>query len=520
MHRVLTAILLATILSASGALAQQPERPQKKQAKTEAPQSKKTKAEKAAALLKEKTSRTQHTVRIGKREVKYTATAGTMVMKTEEGKPKAAIFYVAYTRNGVQDLSKRPITFAYNGGPGSSSIWLHMGAFGPMRVLLKDDGHAFPPPYKRVDNEDSILDVTDLVFIDPVSTGYSRTAPGESPKQFHGIQEDVKSVGDFIRLYTTRNNRWGSPKFLAGESYGTTRSAALSGYLQKTYGMYLNGIVLISSVLNFETLLFGRGNDMPAILYIPSYTATAWYHKKLPADLQAEDLATVVQQAREFALGEYNDALMKGDALTAAERQEIVDKLARFTGLSPEYIDRSNLRIHIMRYVKELLRSERRTVGRLDSRFKGIDYDAAGERFEYDPSMAAISGAFTAVFNAYVRENLKFATDLPYNVFGPVRPWNFKPYENRYVYVGDDLRQAMTQNPDLRVLVANGYYDLATPFFATEYTVDHLGLDPTLRSHITLKYYEAGHMMYIDKASHAKLKADVAQFILDSIQQQ
>src|SRR5215471_5009034 len=465
----------------------------------------------------EKMVQSKHTIKIGGQELRYTATAGTLLLKLEDGTPKASVFYIAYTRDDVSDIAGRPVTFTFNGGPGSASIWLHLGAFGPRRVEMGDAGALLPPPYKLVDNEYSLLDVTDLVFIDPVSTGYSRPAPGESPNQFHGIEEDVQSVGEFIRMYATRNKRWSSPKFLAGESYGTTRAAGLSGYLQQRFGMYLNGIVLISTILNFETAEFDAGNDLPYILYLPTYTAIAWYHKKLPPDLQG-DLQKAIEESRKFAVGEYTDALNAGDALPAARRTEITQKLARLTGLSPDYIDRTDLRIEIMRFTKELLRSERRTIGRIDARFLGIDRDAAGERPEFDPSIAAITGPYSGMLNDYVRNDLKFDSDLSYEILtGRVRPWNYAPYENRYVNVAETLRRAMTQNPLLRVFVAKGYYDLATPFFAADYTFDHLGLDPSLRSHLSGAYYEAGHMMYAHTPSRVKLKADMAQFLKESI---
>ncbi|HXJ45179.1 MAG TPA: peptidase S10 [Candidatus Dormibacteraeota bacterium] len=460
---------------------------------------------------------TKHSVKIGGQEVKYTATAGTMVLKLEDGTAKASVFYVAYTKDDVTDASKRPITFAFNGGPGAGSLWLHVGALGPRRVEMGDEGNLLPPPYKFVDNEASILDVTDIVFIDPVTTGYSRPVPGEADKQFHGVQEDVQSVGDFIRLWATRNRRWGSPKFLAGESYGTTRAAGLSGYLQQRYGMYLNGIILISSILNFQTAEFDTGNDLPYILYLPTYTAIAWYHKKLPSDLQG-DLQKAIAESKAFATGSYADALMAGDALPAAKRTEIAQKLSRLTGISADYVDRADLRIEIQRFDKELMKTERRTVGRLDGRFTGIDADAAGEQPDYDPSLAAIVGPYTATLNEYVRGELKFESDLPYEFLtGRVRPWNYAPYENRYVNVAETLRRAMTQNQFLHVFVGKGYYDLATPFFAADYTFDHLGLDPTLRSHISGGYYEAGHMMYVHHDSLMKLKLDLTQFIQASL---
>ena len=504
--------ILATVLCFAGltARAQQPPPPQ--------PASEKLKEEKKTPPApEEKAVPTKHTLRIGGQEIKYTATAGTLLLKLEDGTPKASVFYIAYTKDDVSDASQRPVTFTFNGGPGSSSVWLHLGAFGPRRVQMGDAGALLPPPYKLVDNDSSLLDVTDLVFIDPVSTGYSRAVPGEPPKQFHGIEEDVQSVGEFIRLYTTRSKRWASPKFLAGESYGTTRAAGLSGYLQQRYGMYLNGIVLISSILNFQTAEFDSGNDLPYILHLPTYTAIAWYHKRLAADLQA-DLQKTLSESRRFAAGEYADALMAGDLLAPARRAEIAQKLARFTGLSPDYIERSRLRIHIQRFTKELLRSEGRSVGRLDGRFTGMDRDAASATPDYDPSYAAILGPYTAVLNEYVRGDLKYESDLPYEILtGRVRPWSYAPYENRYVDVAETLRGAMTQNPFLRAFVAKGYYDLATPFFAAEYTFDHLGLDPSLRSHLSGGYYESGHMMYVHPPSLLKLKQDLAQFLRASI---
>jgi carboxypeptidase C (cathepsin A) len=483
------------------------------------PKAEKPKEEKKPVPPEEKTIPTKHSARIGGQEINYTATAGTLLLKKEDGTPQASVFYIAYTRDDVSDMSQRPITFAFNGGPGSSSVWLHLGAFGPRRVQMGDVGGLLPPPYKLVDNENSLLDVTDLVFIDPVTTGYSRAVPGEDDKKFHGIREDIESVGEFIRLYTTRNKRWASPKFLAGESYGTTRAAGLSGYLQQRDGMYLNGIVLISSVLNFETLTFDKGNDLPYILFLPTYTATAWYHKKLAADLQA-DLQKALAESEQFAANEYTLALTAGDRLSPAERAKTAQKLARLTGLSQTFIEHADLRISIARFTKELLRDQRRTVGRLDSRFEGIDDDAAGERPEYDPSNAAITGPYTAMFNNYVRSELGYENDLPYEVLtGRVRPWSFEPYENKYVNVAETLRSAMTQNPHLRVFVAKGYYDLATPFFAADYVFNHLGLDPTLREHVSGDYFPAGHMMYVNPPSLGKLKQDIAKFIQTSLAQ-
>ncbi|MEO8033427.1 MAG: peptidase S10, partial [Acidobacteriota bacterium] len=308
-------------------------------------------------------------------------------------------------------------------------------------------------------------------------------------------------------------------KFLAGESYGTTRAAGLSGYLQDQ-GMYLNGIMLISSILNFGTARFDTGNDLPYILFLPTYTATAWYHHKLSADLQEGGLEKAVDESEQFALGDYTSALMKGDALGDTERKAVVSKLSRLTGLSPAYVEQTNMRVRIDRFDKELLREKRRTVGRLDARFTGIDLDAAGERPEYDPSNAAITGEYTAVFNDYVRRELKFETDLPYEVLtDKVRPWSYDKAQNRYVDVGETLRGAMAENPALRVFVANGYYDLATPFAATKYTFARMGIDPEIRKNLSMDFFEAGHMMYIDRKAHARLKKDLADFIRGSMPQ-
>ncbi len=471
----------------------------------------------------------KHSFTINGLEIRYTVTCGTIVLKEEaekkgekegesEGeKPRASIFFVAYTRDDVEDQHKRPLTFSFNGGPGSSSVWLHLGLLGPRRVLLDDDGFAYPPPYKLVDNDFSLLDQTDLVFIDPVSTGFSRAVPGEKSKQFHGFKKDIESVGDFIRLYTTRYQRWTSPKFLIGESYGTTRAAGLSGYLQDRHGMYLNGIMLISSILNFQTADFHTGNDLPYILFLPTYTATAWFHKRLSDELK-RDLYATLAEVENFAMGDYANALLQGDDLADEERLLIARKLARYTGLSEDYIERTNLRIEIFRFTKELLRHAKSTVGRLDSRFIGIDRDSAGERFEFDPSMNNIAGPYTATLNDYVRGELKFESDLPYEILSErVNPWSFAEFENEYVNVAETLRKAMTANPYLKVYVANGYYDLATPYLATRYTFKHLGLDKSLSGNLRMGYFEAGHMMYIHIPSLVKLKGELVDFINSAI---
>ncbi|HUO83468.1 MAG TPA: peptidase S10, partial [Thermoanaerobaculia bacterium] len=384
----------------------------------------------------------------------------------------------------------------------------------PRRVEMGDAGSLLSPPYRTVNNEFSLLDETDLVFIDPVTTGYSRSVPGEDPAQFHGIREDVQAVGEFIRLWVTRNERWKSPKFLVGESYGTTRAAALSEHLQERYGMYLNGVMLVSSILDFQTARFDVGNDLPHILFLPTYTATAWYHRQLPADLQQKNLRAVLDEVESFALGDYTLALMRGNDLSDGDRQTIARTLARYTGLSEDYVRETNLRIDIGRFVKELRRDERITVGRLDSRFTGIDRDAAAEQYEFDPSYAAILGPYTGALLDYIRGELKFESDLPYEILtGRVRPWSYGQFENRYVNVAENLRSAMAQNRDLEIFVANGYYDLATPYFATEYTFDHLAFDPGFQERITMTYFEAGHMMYVHLPSLEKLNRELHEFV-------
>ena len=469
-------------------------------------------------IPEDKLSVTHHTATINGEEIRYTATAGTLVLKEEidkEGeKPKAAVFFIAYTRDDVEDVSDRPITFSFNGGPGSSSVWLHLGVLGPRCVKPDENGELPDPPYQLANNECSILDKTDLVFIDPVSTGFSRAVPGEEAKQFHGFKRDIESVGDFILLYLGRYKRWGSPKLLIGESYGTTRASGLAGYLQGRHGAYLNAIMLVSVVLNFQTIRFAPGNDLPYILYLPTYAATARYHDRLDG-IDAE-FEAFMDEVRAFATNDYTVALMQGSNITPEQRANIVQQLAKYTGLTSEYLERTDSRINIARFCKELLRDEGRTVGRFDSRYKGIDRDSAGETYEYDPSSAVVQGAYTAALNAYVRGELEFESDLPYEILSRrVHPWDYSDHQNEYVNVADTLRQAMTTNPALKVFVANGYYDLATPFLASEYTFNHLGLDESLQDNITMAYYQAGHMMYIDQTELRKMKDDMDAFLDD-----
>jgi len=463
----------------------------------------------------EKRVETEHSVTINGREVKYKAVAGTIFLRNDEDKPTASIFYIAYTREDT-DSSTRPVTFSFNGGPGSSSVWMHLGMLGPRRVRLAEDGSALPPPYRLVDNEFSLIDDTDLVFIDPVSTGFSRAMPPKEADKFHGLREDTESVGEFIRLYVTRNKRWSSPKFIIGESYGTTRAAALSGELSQHLKMNVNGIMLVSTVLNFQTLDFGEGNDLPYIMYVPAYTATAWFHKKLSAELQDRPLAEVYAQAEAFAAGDYSSALFQGSSLQPESRRKVVTEYAQLTGLRTNYVDRANLRISLGRFASELLADENRVIGRYDSRYTGYVRDRLANHMEQDPSYEAVASAFASTFNNYVRTELKYETDLTYEVLASVGRWNWDQ-SNGYVDVAETLANALTRNPFLKVHVSSGFYDLATPLFATRYTFDHLNVDPALLKNLTLDTYTAGHMMYLNLADLKKSKTDLARFISSSV---
>ncbi len=519
-HRHIAAALAALLLSLGGLWAEDKTEVAtnappggKKAGEAKAGEGKGDEAKKEPKEPKDQLSETTNAVTINGVEIKYKATAGTIVIKDEEGKPHVSFFFIAYTRLDATNAAERPVSFSFNGGPGSSSVWLHLGLLGPRRVLLQEDGGLPPPPFRLVNNDESLLDESDLVFIDPVSTGFTRAIPAEDAGKYHGVDQDLASVGEFIRIYTTRYNRWTSPKFLIGESYGTTRAAGLSSLLENRYGMYLNGIVLVSSVLDFETISFNAGNDLPYILYLPTETATAWYHKKLAPDLQADEKKALAESEK-FALGDYSRALMQGAGLSGGERAAIGKELARLTGLSQDFVERDNLRVHASHFFKELLRKERLTIGRYDSRMTGQDLNAVGESPEYDPSFTSVLGPFAAGFNDYVRRELKFESDLPYEVLtGKVQPWDFSDARNHYLDVAESLRQAMTHNPYLKVFAGNGYYDLATPYLATRYTFDHIGLPPDLRSNVTMGYYEAGHMMYVNHSSRVALKSDLARFL-------
>ena len=455
---------------------------------------------------------TTHKIEVGDTRLDYSATAGKMPLKDEKDKIVAQIFYTAYTLETEAENAARPLIFVFNGGPGSASIWLHMGALGPKRVDMGEEGFMPPPPYKLIDNAHTWLDLGDLVFIDPVGTGYSRATDPADNEKYWGLEADLEAVGEFIRLYLSRNQRWTSPLYLAGESYGTTRAAGLADHLIDR-GIAFNGIILISTVMNFQTLRFTKANDLPYALYLPSFCATAYYHGALAPDLQARDLRELLHEAAAWAEGEYTVALGKGDRLGEDERAAVSERLSRYTGLSQRFILGADLRVNIMSFCKELLRDDKRAVGRLDSRFIGIMASAEGTSFDFDPSMNAIVPPYTAVYNQYVREQLGYETDLNYEILSFKVNENWKYQGGQFPDTSEGLRAAFAKNPYMQVLVAQGYYDLATPFQAAYYSLAHMGLDSSLRDNVTIAEYEAGHMMYLHEPSLAQLKADAAAFI-------
>lgn len=466
----------------------------------------------------EKLSTTHHTITIGGKQIAYTANAGTMVIRDDDGKPKATVFYISYTRDG-EDAANRPVTFFYNGGPGSASIWLDMGIMGPRHPEMGPAGAQPAPPYDLVDNPNTPLDVTDLVQIDAMNTGYSRTAPGSRLADYTGATNDIRLFSQFIRNYLDKYNRWASPKYLFGESYGTFRSAGLAAALQSDEGIELNGIMLLGTVLDLSTIQPSPTNDIPYASFLPTYTATAWYHKKLPADLQSKSIDQVAQQARAFAFGDYLTMLAKGNTLTAAEKQAAAQQIARYTGLTPTFILSTNLRIDPGVYRTELLRGERETVGRYDSRMIGLNGNASSQRQDYDPSDVAPSGAFMSAFMRYLHGDLNYSTDLQYYTGGHAGRWDYTSLTGGgnlgagYPSTAESLRSAMAKDPYLHVMVGAGYYDMATPFAGAEYTFDHLGYDQTYRDRVKFRFYQSGHMAYLNQESQKELKADIANFI-------
>lgn len=472
----------------------------------------------APAAPREESSVTQHTMKLGSQAVPYTATAGTMLLKNDAGEPTGLMYSVAYVKSDVSDASTRPVAFVYNGGPGSASMWLHMGSFGPKRVVTPNGEYAPPAPYGIVDNAETILHKTDLVFVDAMGTGFSRITGKGTERDFYGVDEDAQAFAQFIVTYLSRNGRWNSPKFLIGESYGTFRSAVVANLLQSRYNVHLNGVDLISMVFDLSTLTFAPGDDRVYQYYLPSYAAVAWYHKVTTN--RTASLGPLLEEARKYAAGEYAAALFKGDAISAAEKMAVARKLASFTGLSEDYLVRANLRVTLGQFNAELMRSRRRTAGRIDARFAGDTFNVLTETAENDPFNAAVGGAYTAAVNHHTRQVLKFGDDRPYlTTNGAGGRWNwtrasvagrgFPSAPN----VQNDLAQAMITNPKLLVQVENGYYDMATPFFPAEFTMAHLAIPEHLRRNITMKYYESGHMMYLRDQDRVALRDNLVEFI-------
>jgi carboxypeptidase C (cathepsin A) len=461
---------------------------------------------------------THHQLTVDGKALRYTATVGRLPIKRGDGKIEAEMFFVAYTLDG-QDAAKRPLTFCFNGGPGSASVWLHMGSVGPKQVVLEANGFMPAAPYRMVDNPHTLLDRSDLVFVDAIGTGFSRAANPEATKKFLGVKGDVEAFGEFIRLFLARNERWSSPLFLLGESYGTTRAAGIAAHLAH-HGISFNGITLLSTAMDFGTLEWAKNNDVPYFLLVPTFTMIAAYHKRLGPDLM-QDLNKTRQEVERWAMTDYASALLRGDALSPDERQKVIDAYARYTGLDKKLIDNASLRIDVAQFTHNLLLDQKLRVGRLDGRFTGPDPEGLLDTPFYDPTGAAILPPYNSVFNNYVRSELGYKVDTPYKIFAyedpAFRKWDWGEADKGFPNTAPGLRAALVQNPYLKILVMEGYYDLATPYFAANYSIDHLDLSADYRKNISFATYPAGHMVYIDGDSHAKMKKDLVEFMDKSL---
>lgn len=478
---------------------------------------------KSDTIPKGEISTTSHAVKIDGKVINYKALAGTMLLRNNDDEPIALHGFTAYIKDGVTDVRTRPISFVFNGGPGSSSIWLHMGVIGPKRAVVNDPGFTPAAPYTLEDNNASILDVTDIVMMDPIGTGLSHAVGKAKNKDFWGVDQDIKMISQFIKQFVTENDRWNSPKYLIGESYGTFRNAGVVNYLQQNVGMAMNGVIMVSAVFDLRTLVFADGDDISYVMNLPTYAATAWYHNKVPN--KPASLDSFLKDARAFAIGEYTTGLMDGDGLAGDAREKLLDRLSYFTGLSKEYLNKADLRVSEPEFTEELLRDEHKTVGRLDSRFTGINQDPLSQYSVYDPQSAAISPGYTALFMDYFYNTLKVSKEHTYYTSAYGRDgfnWDWKHALNGGVgfptppNTGTDMAQAMSRNPNLKIMILNGLYDLATPFFGVEYSIDHLGLEKEIKKNFIMKYYEAGHMMYTHRPSLEQFKKETSEFILQT----
>ena len=451
---------------------------------------------------------TRHSVTVGKTKLSYSAETGMLPLLKDDGTAKASMFYIAYTLDGGD--SSRPIIYCFNGGPGASAVWLHLGGLGPKRARVNPDATLPPPPYELVTNHHTILPYADLIFIDPVATGYSRPMKDEKAEQFFGKKPDIEAMSEFIVLYTTQHHRWGSPKYLCGESYGVFRAAGIAEHLQDQHGMFLNGLLLVSGLVDFGTIRTGSTNDLPYSIFLPTLTAVAHFHNRLSADLQ-QDRQGAMMESRTFASGEYLAALFAGEGLEDGKRKQIASKLSRLTGLSEDIILENRLRISPSTFRKKLLSEDGLICGRYDGRITGRDGDQSSAYPGFDPSYMAALGPLAATMNAYVREELAYENDLPYKVLANVFPWKFE--ENTYSSTAADLGSAMSKNPHLRVLVMTGRCDLAVPPDAMRFSIDHLEIDPTIKANVSFAEYSSGHMMYLNLPDLEKLGQDVAEFI-------